>query len=135
MTVLSKPTQFSPEIVESATLAYRKYHSDVKKIELANVDVLRQRETVLLDAWATYSASPSSALMQDVIKAQKDFTELERVLSEQIHQGRSIVSRDENIEYTAKYKSNEFTPYYRIYDPALPWSKRIVGKITESANQ
>ena len=120
MTVLSKPTQFSPEIVESATSAYRKYHSDIKKIELTNVDILRQRETALLDAWANYSASPSPSLMQDVIKAQKDFTELERVLSEQIHQGRIIISSDE---------------YDRIYDPALPWSKRIVAKRTETTTQ
>jgi hypothetical protein len=134
MTVLSKPTQFSPEVVESATSAYRKYHSDIKKIEFTNVDVLRQRETALLDTWAAYSASPSTSLMQDVLKAQKDFTEIERVLSEQTHQGRSVLSRDENKEYTSKYKPSEFTPYYRIYDPALPWSKRNVGKGTETTN-
>lgn len=115
ITVLSKPNSFSPETVEAANAIYKKYHTDMENLKLANIDVLRQREKALLDAWDTYSISPSAVAMRDIITAQKDFTAIEKLLTEQTHQGRATVYRGIYDEYKG------------IYDPALPWSKRGLG--------
>ena len=127
MTVLSKPNSFSPEIVESATAAYRKYHSDMENIRATNVDVLRQREEALLSAWDVYAATPSPTHMQDVLKAQKDFTEIERLLTEQTHQGRATESRGDNKDFKAEFRREQVQEYIGIYEPALPWRKRTLG--------
>ncbi len=135
MTVLSKPNKFSPEMVENATTVYRKYHADMENIRTSNIDILRQREAALLAAWESYEISPSPISIQDVIKAQKDFTEIERLLTEQTHQGRDAISHGDNTEFRKAYpKIPERTQveYVGIYDPALPWNKRIIGKQTNS---
>jgi hypothetical protein len=130
MTVLSQPKSFSPEMVESATAAYRKYKSDMENLKTTNIDILRQHETAVLNAWDSYHAAPSPATMQDVLQAEKDCTAIETLLTEQTHQGRSLISHGINVEYKMMYPDQEkpMQTYKGIYDPVLPWRKRILGQ-------
>ena len=128
MTILSQPKSFSPEMVETATAAYRKYTSDMENLRTTNIDILRQHETAVLNAWDSYHAAPSPATMQDVLQAEKDFTAIETLLTEQTHQGRALISHGINVEYKMKYPDQEkpMQTYRGIYDPVLPWRKRVL---------
>ncbi len=126
MTILSQPTKFSKESVEAATTLYRKYQEERANVLATNIDILRQKESTLLQAWTQYYASPSPTAMQDVLHAQKEYSEMEQLLSEQTHRGRACVSRGENIEMRRMYHPKPPEYYMGIYDPALPWRKRIV---------
>lgn len=130
MTVLSQPKSFSPEMVETATAAYRKYKSDMENLKTTNIDILRQHETAVLNAWDSYHAAPSPATMQDVLQAEKDCTAIETLLTEQTHQGRTLISHGINVEYKMMYpdQNKPMQTYRGIYDPALPWRKRILGQ-------
>lgn len=132
MTILSQPKSFSPDMVESATAAYRKYQSDMETIRTTNIDVLHQREEALLSAWDAYAAAPSPTHIQDVLKAQKDFEEIERLLTEQTHQGRKTESYGINTDFRTKYRyAKELHDYVGIYEPALPWRKRVLASEKE----
>ena len=126
MTVLSDPKKFSPEMVDSATEKYRKYCSDIEGIKTSNIDVLRQREAALLAAWDVYTSSPSPSSIQDILKAQKDFTEIERVLTEQTREERSTLVLGKNSEYKKMFPQESVPDYIGTYSPALPWGKRVM---------
>jgi hypothetical protein len=74
ITVLTQPTKFTPEAVETARKRISALNAASKQSREAGEAQIRVLEGAVLNAWNAYRAAPSMPLLQDVLQAERALT-------------------------------------------------------------
>jgi len=80
LTILSNPSDFSPQAVSAATSRIGKIREQRNQLAAVGNEQLRLAESNLMDAWRVYEAAPASgkaSLRRDILTAEATMMELE----------------------------------------------------------